>query len=471
MKRYYDLLSGSSVLCLVSMANATLAAGLILHVYDRICDNLYNGDPECFTNTDRIDVQEQTVTYVGAARILSSVPMMLTALHWGAWSDRVGKKFPTVLSLGGMVVSHFVYLLSTFTTHDGVIFILLASLLIGLSGQTGLITICIQSYVSERSDKETRTSFLSLLFASVLIGGVVGNVLAGLLLQYWTFAVVFCCSTTTSSVAFFAALFLLKEKKVDETVTSTAPKRSCRDCWNTLIQPCLFLTSLRNTKDRKYLMYIHGVILVTTMILSGMADVLGIYTTSYLDWEDATFGYVKAAFSLSSALNAIITVRVLSEKVCLHDISIASIGLGAGSLGMCVMIAAVDTWCVFVGMCVSGITCLAQIGLVSLATKISGPRDTGKLLSSVLICQLLGDSLGTLSFGAIYEATNQLYPQSMFVVLAIIFAVFTFVTIGVSFEIRKLWPHGATLRTDEAIKIIDVLPDKKERETGPTMEP
>lgn len=178
----------------------------------------------------------QAAIYLTLYRVIVSFPGLLLCVFCGSWSDRVGRKFPIIiscfLSIFGIVFfigAEFIPLpdqspakikesyntryitrnstqnidrsfnldqlrLETQWTYSNATFVLLllmGSLVRGFSGKSSLVTMAVHSYVSDVSDKNTRTERLGRLLSMNFFGSFIGSLSVGVLMQLCTFYVVF----------------------------------------------------------------------------------------------------------------------------------------------------------------------------------------------------------------------------------------------------------------------------------------
>ena len=136
-----------------------------------------------FTDVER-QVQSQSSTHLIVYKLLMDAPFILfTSLFCGAWSDRVGRKLPIVVACVGAVVAVIVFLFSTFRGAPSIMLIMIGALIRGCFGKSAVVTMSLQSYISDISTDVEKTQRMSRLLAMSFLGYFVGSTIAGLILQ------------------------------------------------------------------------------------------------------------------------------------------------------------------------------------------------------------------------------------------------------------------------------------------------
>ena len=137
---------------------------------------------------------------------------MILSLFAGAWCDHVGRKIPVVLPCFGTILAVLLYMLSMVCGPDAMLpLVLVGASIRGIFGKSAVITMALHSYVSDVTSKEDRTQKLGQLLAMNYFGYFAGSLLAGALLGYTTYDVIFCVVVLIMALAVVVGLLLMKE--------------------------------------------------------------------------------------------------------------------------------------------------------------------------------------------------------------------------------------------------------------------
>ena len=200
------------------IGEALLEPSLRLYIYQEVCSHEYPNDTTCFHLRhfpDREElVQKNAATYLMVYKLILNLPAIFLGLFCGAWSDKVGRKLPIMLSSFGTIVAVIVYMLSMLTDKNGLSLlplVLVGAAIRGAFGKSAVMTMALHSYVSDISDEKSRTQKLGKLLSMNYFGYFVGSLLAGALLDVSGFDVIFCFVVVFNCLCVLLAVIFMKE--------------------------------------------------------------------------------------------------------------------------------------------------------------------------------------------------------------------------------------------------------------------
>lgn len=167
-------------------------------LYRKICISQYHNDSMCdliiagrTNETQEEIVQGMTSKWQFYSSLVYTFPAILSTTVYGSWSDRFSRKKPLYLPIVGTILSVAIYLLCAIFMEGSVAYLLIASLIYGLSGGWVTLLMASFSYMSQISSQENRTIRVAIIEALMLIGAAAANFASGPLLEAGGFVVVY----------------------------------------------------------------------------------------------------------------------------------------------------------------------------------------------------------------------------------------------------------------------------------------
>ena len=183
-----------------------------------ICDNLSKN--ESYAEMEK-RVQTQNSEWNFYRTLCHGVPLMLVTFLYGSWSDRFSRRLPMLLSLFGLLINSVLYMLSSILPESSLGFLLLSNFIIGCSG--GLLTMLVStmSYISDISTPESRTTRISILYASSNIGSLIAFTLSGVIFDHSGFIVMYSICISLSLLGIVYTIVRVKDIKQRQDVKSS----------------------------------------------------------------------------------------------------------------------------------------------------------------------------------------------------------------------------------------------------------
>ncbi|MGH0159645.1 UNVERIFIED_CONTAM: hypothetical protein FKN15_072633 [Acipenser sinensis] len=160
-----------------------------------VCNELYHGENICghlenYTKENQA-IQSKTsyilLVYVAVLSLVSIPP----AIIFGSWSDKAGRKLGMILpSVCSAVGGGFLIAVAE-VEQINAYWTIFTAFVIGISGGHVAVFLSVFSYLADVTNDENRTLRMAILESMVFIGGTVGFLLSGTLIQYFSFTPVF----------------------------------------------------------------------------------------------------------------------------------------------------------------------------------------------------------------------------------------------------------------------------------------
>lgn len=153
--------------------------------YHKICNQEFN-DTVCknLTRQQQNTVQEKTSHWILYQSIALTIPSMFSCLAFGSWSDSVGRKSIMILPPIGNALSAINFLLNIYFFNIDVNYLLIGIIVSGLFGGFATILSAVFSYMSDVTDKSSRTLRIGILESMIFLGASIGELVAGVLLDH-----------------------------------------------------------------------------------------------------------------------------------------------------------------------------------------------------------------------------------------------------------------------------------------------
>ena len=164
----------------------------ILHqlAFQKICQENY-GAERCrrlsgpnLTKSEENFVQSKTSKWILYQSVALTLPSIATSLILGSWSDQVGRKVILLLPCGGSVLLYASHILNVVFFSANVNYLLIGVFISGFFGGFATVLLGVFSYISDVTDKSNRTVRVAVLESMIFLGGTVGGLIGGVLVDH-----------------------------------------------------------------------------------------------------------------------------------------------------------------------------------------------------------------------------------------------------------------------------------------------
>lgn len=185
--------------------------------FNKICQDKYDAETcKNLTKSQEDFVHEKTSKWILYQSVSLMVPSIAASLILGSWSDKVGRKTVLILPSIGSVLLYINYMLNVGYFSLDVNFILIGVCISGFFGGFATTLLGVFSYISDITDKSQRTLRVAILESMIFLGGTVGNLIGGVLVEHQGFMAAFGLCLGLSVVVIFYVSLILPESYFPE---------------------------------------------------------------------------------------------------------------------------------------------------------------------------------------------------------------------------------------------------------------
>lgn len=171
-------------------------------------------------------VADQVQSYVSTLKIyeslISTIPAIIFALVLGPWSEKNGRKPLMIVPTVGFLLSSFFYMFVDSFTWSAE-FLLLAGIPASLLGGWSTFNLAINSYISDVTTEDTRTSSISLFMGIAMTAGPVGNFLGGHIYHYGGHLAIWLSSIVCILLSLVYLIFCVAESRSKVPIIIISP--------------------------------------------------------------------------------------------------------------------------------------------------------------------------------------------------------------------------------------------------------
>ncbi|XP_052802900.1 proton-coupled folate transporter-like [Mya arenaria] len=388
---------------------------------DTVCRNLHHY-PEVEDS-----IQGEAGTYLIYYRILVNVPAIFLGLFCGAWSDKYGRKIPMILPSIGSVLSVLFYMLSLASVDSAISFVMIGAFTQGALGKSSLITMAVNSYASDITDKEDRTRKLGKLLAMNFFGLFVGALMAGLFQDMSNLPAAFCTVVFIHAFVVLITLIAMPETvpflvERDDGMVVKENKSKCFGIYENIKDSVCVLSKERVNKGRKVILILFLISLLNQTCKVGETDITLLFVTrSPLSWPKSWYGYLLSMDYAVMGVCLIIVLPILSNVIKLPDGGIVIIGLCCKIVRLFWAGFIRESWMVYVSVVIGAFAGMITSSIRSLISKAVEENEMGKVFSLLAVAETASKLLGTLIFVSMYGATAYFFPGFTYLVEAIVY--------------------------------------------------
>ncbi|ESO97503.1 hypothetical protein LOTGIDRAFT_152593 [Lottia gigantea] len=392
-----------------SMLDATIRP-YIIHAICR--DNFPENTSICVDTSSQSklqqeNIQERASTYLIYYRILVNVPAIVLGLVWGAWSDKHSRKLPMMVPSLGSVFAVLLYVASLRQNEWTIALILCGSAVQGIFGKSSVITMAVNSHLSDITERKHRTGALSRLLAMNYFGLFAGSLLSGTIQEYTDI------KTTLTVVCFLHAFSVLitvcciqesEQEEPDSGKSGLCTPTGFRDS---------ITVHLKSSKLNTTKIFIILVIMTTLnqTCKVGDQDVTVLFVRKYpLSWPTPWYGYLLSVEYTMMGVTLMVLTPLLTSYFNLADSTIIILGTCCKLIrtlwaGFCY-----ETWMVFTSVVIGAIGGMLVSAVRSLMSKHVDDSDVGKAFAVLACAETASKVLGSVIFNYTYGATVSIYP-------------------------------------------------------------
>lgn len=319
-------------------------------------------------------VQTETSHWILYINIASGVPSILVSIFYGAVSDVKGRRLFMILPALGMIVNQAVVLCVVFLPNILPLpFLLLGSLVSGVSGSFSVFNFAVYSYASDISATSKRTVQIGILESMTFLGATLSYLIGGRWVNniYFT-APLFCIIAIDIVIVVYVIVALPESVKMIQggtdgvNIDSSSRQRYQSSGQHIQRQPeddnhtsltCNLLKS-SFTKLASFLKLLFtswtltlllGMFFVVEINFLGITDTVILFALGEpLCWDTDLIGYFLAAKVFMNGVATLLLLPLLS-LLRFSDVWLVVVGLVSGGLGLLLLGSSTHTWMMFIG--------------------------------------------------------------------------------------------------------------------------
>ncbi|XP_022097995.1 proton-coupled folate transporter-like isoform X4 [Acanthaster planci] len=316
---YLNLVTVEPVLFLFTMSLFMQYPVTQLLVLHKVCLSIHNSTAVCANISEDADeeneVQSTAAHWNLYLTIAINLPGALMSVIYGAISDQVGRRGVMVLPSVGLILGSVGFFLQSHFIHAHVAYLLPSALIIGVFGNVGASYIALMSHICDITEVSSRTKRLGIMESMSFIGGPIGMMAAGAMVQHHGFEVVYLLIIALNSViVLYIALRLeepskrsVKSDKKLRSISHVWLRRMCRHVSSSLLRTLRVYFIKREDKRRRYLLIIQliGILGIVAFAVAGIGCLSG--------YPGAIMGSIKSKLVQPDEFGALFACTVLIQ--------------------------------------------------------------------------------------------------------------------------------------------------------------
>ena len=167
--------------------------------YRKVCMIMYNDEWTCdnINTNETLEDWEDEVQKVNSEwnfydDICRSAPsMLLTFFVYGSVSDQISRKIPIALPILGNILVYIIHIFAAKYIRSSGGYMLLASLITGISGGVSTMFMAVMSYLSDVSSVKSRTLRISMAYGVMNAAQVIASSLSGVVFEQTGYTAVY----------------------------------------------------------------------------------------------------------------------------------------------------------------------------------------------------------------------------------------------------------------------------------------
>ncbi|KAJ8288653.1 hypothetical protein COCON_G00013120 [Conger conger] len=374
-----------------------------------VCDNprRLNGNAEIQRRSSFI-----ILAYSGTLSLVSIPP----ALMLGSWSDQGGRRLGMVLPSLLALVGNCIFIAMAVVESASVYWCVAVALVTGISGSHVSVFLSCFSYVADVADASSRTRRLALAESMVFIGGTVGFLFSGYLLQNYKFLVTFSVCGTFHLISILYVLLCLPSPDLN----TLAEGQEEEDGPSLLMHVGRsFRVMLKNRPDngKQKLYFLVICTFLNNVIVIGEQSILLLYLT-YKPREFTTemYGVFNSTRMLLLGFSLMGIFPLLLRYF--GEMTLAKMSAFFRTASYVLMAFSTNTWMVFLVAVVGAPSGIPQAVIRSLSSAIVDLNEQGAMFSFMASMEALCIIVSAVLFNGIYPLTLTSFPGMVFIVMA-----------------------------------------------------
>ncbi|CAH1791916.1 unnamed protein product [Owenia fusiformis] len=409
------------VMCLYFVAWAPVWSIAQQYVYSRVAeehqfplDSRNDTNIDCNINkSNPLYATEQTVQQITSHWLLLNqialmVPAMVTTVMFGAYSDSAGRRFVILSPLIGCTLRAGMFLV-VIAFKLNIAFLLIGSILEGLSGSLGAAIMACFSYACDVSTNENRSFKITIMEISIGIGIASSLVSIGHFIKHagYMYPYVFVIGVQTLNIIY--VYFFVPETVRRQQDAKFLSLRHFRDTF-------VLYTKDNGTNRRWKLCLLIIIFLLCEMVIAGRGDTQNLkLMKTPLCFNSILLGYFGALQAFTMQLGSMVAVKLFQHWV--SDEWFAVFGTFGGMANNIFFGFANTTLLMFMVPIVGLAGNMVLPFVRAMQSKLVQPLEQGALFAGQASIQSLCVLLATALFNSTYAATLGIWDKTVFMMM------------------------------------------------------
>ncbi|KAJ3070736.1 hypothetical protein HDU98_006235 [Podochytrium sp. JEL0797] len=392
----------------------------------RVCQSLDPMEMDYETCAKRTDVQYGMSGLALWVSIAEQAPALIVTVCAGYLIDRYGRKIALVVSAVSLLVSSAVYMLASVVRVPLWAFVL-TGFFGGCCGGFALLEMAVSSYIAAVSTTASRTQYFMVQAGAFSVVMCVAPLLGGILAQEAGFFVVFAIGLAIGLVLLFYVIFVFPDVTV-AAISEGSPKTMKMVLNDSVVTT---FDVLRQLFSHQASIGIVGLLTIFSISANSGETIFLLYPAKMFGWRGVDIGLFASFLSIQRVLLLTLALPVIqsfrdqnsskakmSEDIFLLRFSIFMAAMGELCLGMSKT--PTQFWASTLPVSLST---FASPSTKSILSTLLPASYQGRLFSSVQLFVSVTEIVSMFGINAIYQATVDQAPQTLFFVMSGLFGV------------------------------------------------
>lgn len=386
---------------------------------DRACRNLFHYSDEICNDIDNHAKEQSRCIEAGnnlytGVMLLGSLPAVAVAIFLGPWSDKYSRKYPLIISAGGMFLEALVEAIFTIFPSLSPIWYVASAVLAGITGGFIISVSAAFSYVSDITDERSRASRFAVVEFFNISAIVVGNLLGGQIYRLYGYLPVMSISPLSFGLSLLYVIFCVKDTK--PPIPREKRPEMLRDlvsCDN-IKQSYITCSKKRPGNIRMQIWLLVWIGCCQRFTDMGTLAIGFPFARKMYKWSVTEFSNASIAFYVVNALVTIVVMPLLSNKMKLHEAALGLIGMLSLMSKMFVTALAYKEFMFYFAWISGTLANASGIAVRARLSKLVQREELGRAFSMFGTCESFTPLLGSTVFLQIYNASNRFFPGLAF---------------------------------------------------------
>ncbi|XP_045102826.1 solute carrier family 46 member 3-like [Portunus trituberculatus] len=385
---------------------------------DKLCSVHFNYDAETCSNLDagnhtaqQDQVQRLASDYIMYNKWVEYVPALLTNLLLGSLGDARGRRLPVLLTFIGHLMMAACYLANTYWWRLPVSLICLSALPMGLFGGHVGISNAVNAYLSSSSESRSRTTSLSSVEWVKYAAHPLGVYASSLLYAHGGYVLAFSFYVLLLLASVLYVLLCVGEPPVPPGSTKLGMAAHIRSTFEVPVK-------IRRSGRRGMVMAAYTAVVMLWCFARETKVQFFLYERKVFGWQLQQYADWLVFSYLVKAAGLLLVVPACSYYLGVQDAMLGFIGGVSMMFFYTVFATAPEPWVLYIAAVLSLCSAVPVVTSRGAISKIVASNDLGTTFAFLALLECLAVLLGTSLYTSIYNLTLDIFPGTLYLVMA-----------------------------------------------------